>query len=540
MTRRHAAGALLLATSIYALTAASALANNGDPDYLVYDGGMTLEGPGGPGAPDAPGSSIGLGLKGISQMDVRALHGGFSEIPPDTNGAVGATQFMETTNGAYAIYDKATGARQLLIGDGAFWAAAGQPASNGFAGFSNGDSRILYDNRSQRWIVESFGASLSDIQIAVSDTSDALGPWKSTVFTAYSPAGSQPIADYPTLAIDSKAVYIGTNDFDKNLPAGHQFAGTTLSVIARSDLVGAGAPSTVSLKEFFTAFPAGDVGFAIQGVNQVGGSDRGQIFAVAANDFGPVAYKVNNPGTAGATETAAVFVDQTPYDPNALAVQPDGTRNVDTLDDRFSGAAWEYNGKIYEVHTITPTGAAHTSLELYVVDAASKAVVQKTLIGDGVHDFFQGSLAINNSGQVVVGYNESGADMNVSFYAATYNQLVGGGGALVSTGVPILLKVSPINNYHNNSTQFSPASGRQRWGDYSQVTVDPNNQESFWLIGEYALGYLPSSTASFSRWGTWISNINIANVPEPGTWAMMLLGMGLIGGSMRRRRVATV
>ena len=69
-------------------------------------------------------------------------------------------------------------------------------------------------------------------------------------------------------------------------------------------------------------------------------------------------------------------------------------------------------------------------------------------------------------------------------------------------------------------------------GDYAQVTVDPNDPESFWVIGEYALGYLPSATGSFSRWGTYITDIE---VPEPSTWAMMLLGFGVIGGSARRK-----
>ncbi|MEL6875314.1 MAG: PEPxxWA-CTERM sorting domain-containing protein, partial [Pseudomonadota bacterium] len=27
-------------------------------------------------------------------------------------------------------------------------------------------------------------------------------------------------------------------------------------------------------------------------------------------------------------------------------------------------------------------------------------------------------------------------------------------------------------------------------------------------------------------------------VPEPGTWAMMILGFGLVGGAMRRRKAS--
>jgi hypothetical protein len=534
----------LMAASVLGLAATSAAAYDfSGSGYYAYDGGMFTEAPDAiPGNAAPAGPSIGLGFDGISQVDVRALHSNFSEIPPDTMGAVGTTQFMETSNGAYAVYDKATGTQLKLIGDGAFWAAAGQPASNGQFGFSNGDSRVLFDNKSQRWIVESFGATVEDIQIAVSDTSDATGAWKSVAFKGFTDGLGSGVADYPTLAIDNKAIYIGTNDFTESNGAsacnGIQFCGTTLNVISRNDIFGAGGPQVTSLKQFFTPLFSADNGYAIQGVNQVGGNDTGKIVAIGALNYGPVTYSINNPGTAGATQTSAVYVDTTAYDPNQMAQQPDGTRNIDTLDDRISSAAWEYNGKIYTVHTITPVGGDHTVLEYYVIDAATNAVIQKGTIGDGVHDFYQGAITVNAAGQVVIAYNESGLDMNVSILAQQFNPVKGGNGAIQEVGSAILLKVSPIDNYHNGSVAGAPAAGRQRWGDYAQVTVDPNNIDSFWIIGEYALGYLPDPQNSFSRWGTWITNLNISAVPEPGTWSMMILGAGMVGWSLRRRRLA--
>ena len=514
-----------------------------DQGYGTYDGGMGLEGPNGPVGSSFAGPSVGLGFDGISQMTVRGLHSNFSEIPPDTMGAVGKTQFMETTNGAYAVYDKTTGVQTKLWADGTFWAQAGQPASDGFKHFSNGDSRVLYDNQSNRWIAESFGATVEDIQIAVSNTSDATGGWQSTTFKGFSDGAGTGVADYPTLAIDKKAIYIGTNNFtqsDQCIP-GISLCGTTLNVISRGDIFGAGGPTVTSLKQFNTPVFTADNGFAIQGVNQVGGNDAGRVEAVGLLNFGPVTYSITNPGTAGATQTASTLINPlSPYDPNAMARQPNGSRVIDPLDDRISSAVWEYKGKIYSVHTITPTGSDHTQLEYYVIDAATNAVIQKGAIGDGVHDFYQGAITINNRGQVVIAYNESGYDMNVSILAQEFNPMAGGGGGITPVGGAVLLYVSPIDNYHNGSSQFSPPSGRQRWGDYAQVTVDPTNPYSFWVVGEYALGYLPNPNASFSRWGTWISNLNVAGVPEPGTWSMMLLGFGGLGAMLRRQRSAKV
>lgn len=536
----------LLAASALVLLDAAAFANNLDPAYLEYDGGMTIETTGGTiPDPSAPFPLLVNSFAGISQRDVRALQGNLSAIPPDTMGAVGATQFMETSNGAYAVYDKATGVRTMLEADGVFWTAAGQPNPT----FANGDSRILYDARSQRWIVASFAPTLDKIQIAVSTTSNALGSWQSTSFTAFAGGGSAgSIADYPTLAIDDKAIYIGTNDFSGSGTGcnGIQFCGTTLNVINRSDLFGAGAPTTASLKQFFTPYNPNtnccDAGYAIQGVNQLGNADSGKVVAVAATDYGLLRYNVINPGTAGATETAPVNVDNSPYDANSPGRQPDGSRVIDTLDDRVSSAAWEWHGKIYAEHTITPLGTDHTAVQWEVIDAATNAVIQEGLIGgngDG-YDYFQGAITVNNRGAVVIAYNRSGfatgdangdglPDGNVSIFAATFEQNPSGDGGIHLTG-QALLYVSPISDYHNGSRESFPPAGRQRWGDYAQVTVDPNDPRYFWIIGEYALGY--DSAVSNSRWGTWIAELE---VPEP--ISLSLFGAGLAGvAAMRRRR----
>src|SRR5260370_15256295 len=49
---------------------------------------------------------------GQNAQDNRNLFG-FAFVPPDTNGAVGATQFVQMVNVTVAVYDKSTGALQL-------------------------------------------------------------------------------------------------------------------------------------------------------------------------------------------------------------------------------------------------------------------------------------------------------------------------------------------------------------------------------------------------------------------------------------------
>ncbi len=59
------------------------------------------------------GVSTGPNFDGQSANDNRNLLG-FAFVPPDTNGAVGATQFVQIVNVTYAVYDKKTSA--LVLG----------------------------------------------------------------------------------------------------------------------------------------------------------------------------------------------------------------------------------------------------------------------------------------------------------------------------------------------------------------------------------------------------------------------------------------
>jgi hypothetical protein len=492
----------------------------------------------------------------LGDYDTRLL--GRALVPPDTMGAVGTTQFVQIVNGAFGVFDKATG--NLLGGtsDVGFWNQLGQTGTGG-------DPRILFNHQQQRWIAIGFGADTKDINIAVSDTADALGNWKATKFeglarlpgTNTNGSTFQTIADYPTLAMDNNAIYIGTNNFRQEVADGPTgYRGTSLFVLNAADVFAASGPNLTNTQVFNTPFVSGSMsndttrGFAIQGVNSNEAADgKGHVVAASAFVNGVLAYDILNAGSGSATQTASQML-YGGYDTNAAARQPGRVtplRNIDTLDDRISSNAWEVNGKTYFAHTITLPGTDRTTVRVTVMDSNTKDVIQTLDLGEAGYDFYQGSIAVSASGTAVVAYNRSGfsqVDGKIGIYAQTLGML--SDGRLYKSSDAILVKTSDTAGYLNGNPEATGVpNGRQRWGDYAAVTLDPNDPNTFWAIGQYAAepyevtrpGYPPAS--GFSRWGQYVVAINAA-VPEPATWAMMIAGFGFVGAAARRHRRITV
>jgi hypothetical protein len=517
-------------------------------DVLAPDSFVT---PNAPFVPSVSPLTVGVNFTGSTDRTTRAL--GIGLIPPDTMGAVGTTQYVQLLNGSFAVYNKADGSlAQARKTDSAFWTAAGL-ANTG------GDPRVLFDARANRWIAIGFGSTNDKLNVAVSATADATGVWKASSFVGFTnpfnPAlGST--ADFPTLAVSGNSVIIATNNFAPATNGGaNSFRGTTINVLKLSDLYAPTAPGVgpnlSSLKQFDTPIIndiTADRGFAAQGVNRIGGDSTATVVSASLFFNDTVTFKITNAGKANATLTDQNYLSDfggQNYASNGKARQPDlgntgSARVVDTSDDRIASNAWEVHGKIYFVNTVTAVGTDNTVVRVTVYDKATNNVLSTTDITDasGNFDFYMGSIAVNASGQVLVGYNRSGnastgASGNISIFARSFNTNLDG--TLSQTGDQ-LLRQSTVDSYHNGSAFGAAPVGRQRWGDYSAVSVDPTNKQSFWVVAQFADEFqIPGS--GFGRWGTNITQLSLAAVPEPGSWALMIVGFGVVGGTLRRKRM---
>jgi hypothetical protein len=116
---------------------------------------------------------------------------GFAFVPPDTNGAVGATQFVQMVNVTIAVYAKRDGSQLMApAAIHSLWRGFGGLCENGGSTpqfKDGGDPVVLYDHLADRWLISQlqFDETFTHTAqcVAVSATSDATGSYPATSST---------------------------------------------------------------------------------------------------------------------------------------------------------------------------------------------------------------------------------------------------------------------------------------------------------------------------------------------------------------------
>ena len=426
------------------------------------------------------------------------------DTPPDCNGAVGPTNYVEFINGRFAVFDKTNAVRVQSITNLLFWRQAGVTIP---IHFDVTDPRIIYDPTSQRWFAAEIDFDTNNIVnsnhflVAVSTTIDPAGPWKGFAITADPSVSST--ADFPTLGLDARGVYISGDMFD----ASGNLVSSTLISIPKTNLLAA-IPSVAN----FTRFPdlaLNTRGIILQSAIALDGTAGGNVLSTASlgvdlasgnfvTNKSLITFSVSNaagPGTALLANPASLTVPgyTAPIDPP----QPNPNLTVDDGDARFSGAVYRVNNVLYAVHN-TQLGS-RAALRWYRISATNAVVLESGTIADPVLDLFYPSIAASTNGTVVIACNGSSSTTFISCYATVGETIKG----VTRFGNLLLLK-SGAASYDDGS------GGVSRWGDYSSTCVDPTDPTTFWTIQMY-----PSSV---DQWSTQITELlttqlrlNIAN-----------------------------
>jgi hypothetical protein len=436
-----------------------------------------------------------------------------SSFPPDNDGAVGPTQYIVAVNNRIVSFNKTTG-----VADGVINATTNTFFSSVRNASGTSDPMIRYDRLSNRWFVTIINVATNQNRwlLAVSDAASNGVISASTVWTYYFfvPATVTPVptnsttmfADYPTLGIDANALYVGLDEF---AGSGQPFQQCDAFVIRKSSVL-SGGPIVVTAFRALMSSPAvgGDYSgpFAPRGVdNPEAGSTEGYLIGSDGNSWGNFwLVRIATPG--GTPTMTKQMIPLLAENVSRPVVHPGNTGGywgyLDNLDDRYFQASIR-GQQLWTVHNIDVDNTG-VSTGVYATDTRSAArwyqldvplgsgtptIVQAGTVftasagNDSLQkQYWMPSLNVTGQGHVAMGFSTAGASNYVN--AEVVGRLAGD--PLGTMQTPTAISNNTANTYNPASDPGGSSAGRpRRWGDYSQTTVDPLDDQTVWTVQQF-------------------------------------------------------
>lgn len=408
------------------------------------------------------------------------LSGG-AGFPPDTVGDVGPDHYVQMVNSSFQIFDKSGNSLVGPININQLWTSAG-----GQCQIQNtGDPIVLYDRLADRWFVSQFFQD--GLCIAISQTADPTGAYFLYEFA------TNEFPDYPKFGVWPDAYYMGGNEssytvyaFDRvNMLNGAtargpvRFSGGT-NFLMPADLDGATAPPANSPGLFYT----------FKDNNFHGGNDRLEVYEFSV-DF-------DTPGNSTVTLVDTITIAEFTYTVCGFfnlgcIPQPGAVENLDAVSEWPMWRLQYRNFGTYQTlvsNFAIDVGGDQAGIRWFELrkSAANWALHQEGTYAPDTDNRFMGSIAMDQDGNMALGYSVSSNSTFPSIRYATRNAKDAPGFLQTEAS---LIEGSASQN-----------GGGSRWGDYSSMNVDPADDCTFWYTSEYF-------TNTFNGWQTRIGTFKV-------------------------------
>ncbi|MDQ6788787.1 MAG: hypothetical protein M3033_18450 [Acidobacteriota bacterium] len=444
-----------------------------------------------------PPPSAGLNFDGLG------AGGGYTPnaAPPDTNGAIGATQYVQWVNEAYAVYSKTTGARLAgpINGNQLFQALG---ATHQCAATNDGDPIVQYDKANNRWVLTQFavtnGATKGYYQcIAVSQTSDATGAYN---LYAYKEPNFN---DYPKFGVWADGYYATYNMFN-----GNTFTGARLCAYDRAKMLTGAAANEQCFQ--LTSSYGGVLPADLDG-NIAPPAGAPEYFVnFGSNSLNTWKYHVDFTTPANSTLTGPTVTTVAAFSEacagQTCIPQAGTTQQLDSLGDRLMyRLAYRHFADGHEAmvvnHSVNPgtgpvSGVRWYELRISAVtppmppsSGGTPSLFQQGTYAVGSDSRWMGSIAMDKVGNIGLAYSVSSGSINPSIRYTSRVPTDGLGTMGAETSI-----------IAGTGSQLATLS---RWGDYSALTVDPVDDCTFWYTTEYL------KTSGTFNWSTRIASFKL-------------------------------
>ena len=417
-----------------------------------------------------------------------------NSAPPDTNGAVGATQYVQWVNTSFAIFDKATGAKIAgPTGGNTLWAGFG----GGCATNNDGDPVVLYDKAAQRWVFSQFSVSSTPFLqcIAVSTTSDATGTYNRYSFQYNT------FDDYPKMGVWPDAYYETFNMFNA---VTNIFVGSDACAYDRTAMLAGTAATQICFQQNFTV--GGLLPSDLDGATPPPAGSPNYMLFFGNNNLNLYKFHVDFATPTNSTFTGPTVLGVAAFSPlcggGTCVPQPGTSQQLDSLADRLMYRLAYRNFGTHEslvVNHSVAVGGGSGGVRWYEIQnpSGTPTVAQQGTFAPDASFRWMGSIAMDQFGDIALGYSVSNSTTLHPSIAYTGRVPTDPAGTMEG-------EVSIV------SGAGSQNAGLNRWGDYSSLTVDPIDDCTFWYTQEYI-----KINGSFN-WNTRIANFKFPNCGGSG------------------------
>ena len=432
-------------------------------------------------------------FEGVSNTD----NGGYFDYiaPPDTDGDVGPNHYFHMANTIFEIYDKQGNSLMGPSDNSTIW----DDFIGDWTGTNDGDPIVLYDEQADRWLVSQFAVDTDVtggsywVLVAISTTSDPTGSYYRYAFEY------DEYPDYPKFGVWRDGYYLMVQ---------HGNGTATASVLNRSQMLAGTSPAqrvSYSIPNLpgsgFTSVlpadndgdwaPAGTPNYFVYFSDDAWGDDPVDRLKIWEFD-------VNWTWTFLSSLTLVQNLDTDAFSSafgghnEGIIPQPGTSRKLAVVEKALMYRLQYRNFGSYEsmvcCHTVDVNGSNRAGIRWYELRKTTGdwyIYQQGTYAPGSTDNYWMASIAQNGSGDIALGYSVSSSSTYPSIRYT--GRMLGDPLGEMTMGEGVIV----------NGTDSQ--EGTSRWGDYTMMSVDPSDDETFWYANEY--------NDDYTTWGNWVTQI---------------------------------